>query len=892
MQQVRGSFSAGDTVADDYMVIGLAGAGGMGVVYRAKDLKLERVVALKFLPPEVDASTHEKGRFLREARTASSLDHPNIGVIHGIEETPDGATFIIMAFYEGQSLAEKIRSGPLPPLEAVDIAMQVACGLHAAHQHRVVHRDIKPSNVMLAEPVAGTPVPNGVVKIVDFGLAQIISDRTASGTGIEGTVRYMAPEQSIGGAVDHTADQWALGVVLAEMLTGIHPFECETVGATFAAILNKPPALDGVPPELQRIIYKALAKEPVNRFASCDELMRELVAVRPFLAGAAAMPVPPRSALWNPVSGRSWRSSSAHRELALASGSSATIEAERTRVQMRWAIAVLAIMVTLAAGIAIWSRSSATAPFAVREKHIAVLPFDNIGNNPENKILIEGLMDSLASRLSNLQVGDKLLWVIPSSEVRLRGVVEPGDALKKLGATMVVEGSVERDGSDIHLTVNLIDARSLRQIGSAELADPSGDLATLENGAVGRLSELMDASSLSPSPLKAKSPANSAPKPVAYEEYLTALAYMDRYDKPSNLDHAIASLKKAVRTDPGFTLGFAQLGEAYRLKYQAEQDAHWLFEAEQSCRKAIELDANLPAAYATLGAIHSDAGKHDLALQEFEQALKLDPTNIVALESLGRAYEHYGRISDADATLRKAVALRPSDWTTYNELGRFEQRQGKYSEAIEDYKRALQGAPDNAFVLVNLGGAYADTNDPKLAAPAEQALRQSLSIRPSFAAYANLGSLYLHQHRFEEAATATRQALSLNDRDWELWHNLTDCYTWLQQPERAAEARQHAIALLEKALHTDGSDAALHSSLAQAYAAEQQKGKSLAEIKLALSLSPGNTDVLETVADAYQDMGDGKQAVKMLGLAMKAGLSRDAIADDPDIQPVLRALQK
>ena len=137
-----------------------------------------------------------------------------------------------MAFYEGQSLAEKIRSGPLPPAEAVDIAMQVACGLHAAHQHRVVHRDIKPSNVMLAEPISGSPVPNGVVKIVDFGLAQIISDRTASGTGIEGTVRYMAPEQSVGAAVDHTADQWALGVVLAEMLTGIHPFECATVGAT------------------------------------------------------------------------------------------------------------------------------------------------------------------------------------------------------------------------------------------------------------------------------------------------------------------------------------------------------------------------------------------------------------------------------------------------------------------------------------------------------------------------------------------------------------------------------------------------------------------------------------------------------------------------------------
>src|SRR5450631_58937 len=175
--------------AGHYEIVALAGAGGMGVVYKARDLKLERTVALKFLPLEVDSSTKEKEQFLKEARTASSLDHPNIGVIHGIEETADGRSFIVMAYYEGQSLAQAIRRGPIPARRAVEIAIDIARGLGEAHSRNIVHRDIKPSNVMLAG--------NGAVKIVDFGLAHVMSGQTASQTGISGTVSYMSPEQSL-----------------------------------------------------------------------------------------------------------------------------------------------------------------------------------------------------------------------------------------------------------------------------------------------------------------------------------------------------------------------------------------------------------------------------------------------------------------------------------------------------------------------------------------------------------------------------------------------------------------------------------------------------------------------------------------------------------------------
>ena len=354
----------------------------------------------------------------------------------------------------------------------------------------------------------------------------------------------------------------------------------------------------------------------------------------------------------------------------------------------------------------------------------------------------------------------------------------PADALRKLGATLVVKGSVQRDGSDVHLTVNLIDAKTLRQVGSAELDDPSGDLSTLQNDAVSRLAGLLDVSAPATSQARTK----GSSKPVAYEEYLTALAYMDRYDKQGNLDLAEAALKQSIKTDPDFALGYAQLGEVYRLKYKVDDDPHWLADAERNCRKAIALDTSLPAAYATLGQIHGDSGKHDLALGEFQQALKLDPGNTVALAGLGHAYERSGRIADAEAAFQKAVALKPGDWTSYNSLGRFEQNQGRYPEAIQQYQRALELTPNNAFVLLNLGAAYADGADPKQAPLAEQALRRSYEILPSFAALANLGALYFHEHRFEEAAATTRQALTMNDRRWDR----------MEQPRRQLPLAQSA----------------------------------------------------------------------------------------------------
>jgi serine/threonine protein kinase len=428
------TLQAGDR-AGNYEILAMAGAGGMGVVYKARDLKLERTVALKFLPLEVDSSAREKEQFLKEARTASSLDHPNIGVIHGVEETSDGRGFIVMAFYEGESLAQKIRKG-VSVREALEISIQMARGLEAAHARNVVHRDVKPGNVLIT--------PDGLVKIVDFGLARVITSAsmTQSG-GSSGTVGYMSPEQSLGQAVDGRTDVWALGVVLAEMLTGMNPFWRENFSSIVVAILSDPPRpMKGVPVELQQIVYRALSKEPAHRYQSCAEIRVELEKARNALGPADAVdPSAPTVSL---------KSGQLQKYIDHASQSAwGPTAARNERARVVWIGSGAIVALIAIALVAIPATRNRLFGLGSSEHHIAVLPFDNVGNDPANIPLAEGLMESLASKLSDLDESGQSLWVVPSIEVRHRNISEPTAALRELGATLVVKGSVARNGKGV-----------------------------------------------------------------------------------------------------------------------------------------------------------------------------------------------------------------------------------------------------------------------------------------------------------------------------------------------------------------------------------------------------------------------------------------------------------
>jgi len=862
------TLSAGDRLGN-YQILGLAGAGGMGMVYRALDTKLERLVALKFLPDEVVASKTDKERFLREARTASSLDHPNIGVIHGIEETADGRTYIVMAFYEGETLARKISSGPLPLGESVDIAIQTARGLTEAHVRAVIHRDIKPSNIILTQ--------QRVAKIVDFGLARVNSSAESTQTlGTAGTIGYMSPEQTMGKPVDQRTDIWALGVVIAEMITGRSPFQRDSAAATIVAILNEAPILpDEIPLELRRIVYRALSKDAATRYPTSREMLADLEAFRSQIDPESAKTAIPRSAANDAAFRQSVEQASRRMWLPATTRTQKSFWLLGSIIATAVVLAVLFLIPAIRDGVA--------GLFARHEEHIAVLPFENVGGDPSNEAVAEGLMDSLSSKLTNLDTGKQSLWVVPASEVRRHKIADPSAAQRELGATVVVEGSLQKVAQQIRLTVNLIDTKTLRQVGSVAVEDAAGDFSSIEDQAVSRLAKLMRID-VTPEMLRTT---GGNIRPAAYESYLKALGYMQRSDKPENLNLAVDALGDAIKSDPQFALGYAELGEAFRMKHTLDRNPKWNDEALANCRRAAELDDRLPVVYVTLGRIHDSDGKYELALQEFQRALQLDPRNADALIGIAHAYESAGRIPDAEAAYKKAIAFRPDYWDGYNNLGVFYDRHDRYHEGIAELQHAVELTPDNSRVYLNLAAVYIDTGDAKHYPEAEQALKKSIELSPTYPAYANLGYLYTQQNKNAEAAAALEKALQMNDKDFLVWGNLMLAYQGLGNKEKEAMARDRELALLEQATIANPRDGDVQSYLALLYAQKKMREKSLSRIQTALALAPDDATVLENVGEAYEDLGDRSHALQYVEMGLQKGYGLAAIKNNRDLKDLI-----
>lgn len=838
-----------------YRILEQIGAGGMGVVYRAHDEELDRDVAIKVLPPGAVAEDSAGRRFRQEALSLAKLNHPNVATVHEFS-SQDGVDFLVTEYIAGLGLDAKIASRPLPMKEVVALGIQLAQGLAAAHDKHLVHHDLKPGNLRIT--------PEGRLKILDFGLAQLAHPESDPGVaatattsqGTIGTLPYMAPEQLRGEKAGVNSDIWSAGVVLYEMATGLLPFREANGPLVIDAILHKDPVPPSrinpqVSPGLENIILKALVKEPSKRYQSIRDLEIDLERLT---AG-----VPPQTAT------RFDRIKSA------------------ATSKPAWIAAAVLVVLGIAALSIRPIRNRLGVQLLHQEKHIAVLPFDNIGKNPETEAVSEGLMDSMTSELSNLDVGQQSLWIVPASVVRVRKVEDPAAALRDLGATLVVKGSIQRDDQDVRLTVNLIDTKTLRQIGSASLEDRAGDLSALQNEAVVRLAKMMDIAS---TPGMLREPGGSV-APAAYESYLKALGYMQRYDKPGNLDSAIQALTSAVSSDPHFAVGFAALGEAYRLKYQVDHDPRWIGEASANCKRAQELDDRLPGTYVTLGRIHEDIGKHDLAVQEFQRTLDLNPRDADALSGMAHAYENAGRIADAEAAYKKAIALRPDYWDGYNSLGLFYDRQRRYDDAIAQLRHAIELTPDNAQAYFNLGAVYLDTADPKNIPAAESALRKSLALGPSYPAYANLGFLYMRQKRYAESAAMTEKALQFNDRDYLGWENLAAAYQNMGQKEKAARARAKELALLEEMAKLTPRDPQLQVNLGLLYARNRQTELAVPRLQAALVLAPDDPVVLVGAGEAYDMLGDRRQAIEFVAKAVQKGYPLDDLQHDPDAQAIL-----
>ncbi|MCH6574986.1 MAG: serine/threonine protein kinase, partial [Bacteroidetes bacterium] len=401
-----------------YKIIEKLGEGGMGVVYKAEDTKLKREVAIKFLPRFISANKEERQRFEIEAQAAASLNHPNITTIHSIEDVDD-QLFIVMEYIDGIELKDKIKSGPISTDEVINIANQIAEGLDVAHKKGIIHRDIKSSNIMITK--------DGKVKIMDFGLAKIKggTELTKIGSTV-GTAAYMSPEQARGEGVDQRTDIWSFGVVLYEMLTGQLPFKGDYEQAVIYSILNEEPKLitelrRDIPSRLAHIVKRILKKNSKDRYQTTAELVDDLKIVTKDPDG--------ESIIIQQKAGtkKSGRFFSNKKKLLTTSG-----------------VIILLIFLSsfLPSGLEFF-KSLLGFKSEPSEQHLLVLPLTNIGGDEDKQAFCDGLMETLSSKLTQVEQFDGSLWVVPSSEVIRNKISSPDEAYQRYGVNLAVTGSLQ-----------------------------------------------------------------------------------------------------------------------------------------------------------------------------------------------------------------------------------------------------------------------------------------------------------------------------------------------------------------------------------------------------------------------------------------------------------------
>jgi tetratricopeptide (TPR) repeat protein len=861
-----------------FELVSRIGAGGMGEVWRARDQDLHRDVAVKFLPERFASDPRRLDRFYQEAKTASSLSHPNIVTIHDRGETADHH-YIVMELVQGQTLRELVHGRPLPTRRLLEVGAQLAEGLAKAHAAGIVHRDLKPENVMVTQ--------DHYVKILDFGLAKLRADDSGAGESVRfdsdhptwpggspqtaagavlGTVGYMAPEQARGRAVDHRADQFAVGAILYEMATGHQAFRRETPAQTITAIIEGQPEPIGVlnpafPPPARWIIERCLAKDPAERYASTVDLARELRDLREHLAE---------------VDGS-------------GSGSGATtgpvVVQRRLSRRMRVASAVAAALAIVGAAVALapplreWLAVTMRLRPVPREKGIAVLPFRTASSDPDDQYRTDGLAETLASRLSQLERFQGSLWVVPASEVRQAGVTSAAGARRAFGVTLVVTGSLQRIGGRLRLNASLVDATDLRQLRALGPADYRLDDLSLQDAVVEQVAWMLE---LALGPEEQQTLRRGGTNVgSAYALYLEARGHLQRYERAESLERSISLFQQSLQQDPDYALAYAGLAEAQWRLYRLARDATLVELARQACERALQLNNLLAPVHVTLGIIHAGTGEAERALADFDRALALDPADADAVREKAQAYEGLGRAKEAEDTYLRAIRLRPAYWGNHSRLGALYWRQGRYAEAERAFRRVIELTPDNVRGYANLGGVLQVMGRDE---EAVAALDRSMAIRPTYVAASNLATIQFMGGRFVAAARAYEKALEIDAHDYRLWRNLATSYYWAPaERAKAGPAYEHAAHLAEEQLRVNPRDAAVLADLADCRAMLGDRARSRSDLARALALAPQDVEVQQTAAAVYEELGDREAALRWIRQALARGYPREQLERDPGL---------
>jgi eukaryotic-like serine/threonine-protein kinase len=580
-----------------YKILDKLGEGGMGVVYKARDTRLDRTVALKFLPAELIMNEENVERFIREAKAASSLDHPNICTIHEIDETRDGQFFIAMPAYEGETLAEKIKSGPLELNEALDIAIQIAEGLQAAHEKHIVHRDIKSSNIFITT--------KGQVKIMDFGLAQKSDLREITKTKIiMGTVPYISPEQIRGDKLDQRTDIWSLGVVFYEMITGHLPFRSDYTEAVIYGILKEEPEPlvyfnSVLATESELIIKRAMEKDRTTRYQTVGELLSDLRNLVEALHSDTLSFRPARRSGWN-----KWHMYS-YGSIAVLAG---------------------AVLITL------FFLRSQPPPLI---DSIAVMPFENLSGDPAQDYFADAMTEQITVELARLP---GIIVISRASVMQYKSnPARPRDVVKELGVKGIVTGSVWTIDEKIHVTVHLIDGRSEAYLWTNEYVYDFSDLLTIQKD-IARAIAIEIKLNLTPEEeeyfAEIQEIDREAQHAFLHGIYYLTLVYHGGVSSPyETLDKSIEYFKKAIEIEPGWAEAHAKLASAYHWSASSvapgPENVREHYEmSKKAALRAIELDNTIADAHGALGFVLHYLDRDWAGAEEaYNRAFELEPNS-------------------------------------------------------------------------------------------------------------------------------------------------------------------------------------------------------------------------------------------------------------------------